>query len=391
MSRWLYMLLVMIVCTVSMLLAGCQVKDVDKRSFVLAFGIDSVAENEGSEKSEKSEKSGQNGNKDNLIEITLKLAIPEGDPTKRNQEAVMISQISDSIPEAIRLLKSKVDKELDFSHCKTLLFGESYAKKNITQVSDWMVRRRDIQLVAYNGVARPNAKEVLTLRPKSERVPANALILSLGKEGTESPFIVSIYSYNFRRHLSERGLDPILPLVEINGEDKDTLLINKSVLLDKQKVRAELTPEESRLYNLLKTRNLRTSFNVEMEGNMYSYNMETTHSKFKLITSKEGKMVVHYDVGGRAVLEENAQGIDMKDQILFQTVSKAASKQWEKDIKQFLMKIHRTGLDPLGWGLRYSAMNWNNATEIEDWERIYPQLEFNVKANVKIDYSGIIR
>lgn len=384
MSRWLYMLLVMMLCTMSMLLAGCQLKDVDKRSFVLAFGIDSAAGNE------ESEKSGQGGEKENLIEVTLKLAIPEGDPTKRNQEAVMISQISDSIPEAIRLLKSKVDKELDFSHCKTLLFGEGYAKNNITQMTDWMVRRRDIQLVAYNGVARPNAKEVLTLRPKSERVPANALILSLGKEGTESPFIVSIYSYNFRRHLSERGLDPILPLVEVNGKDKDTLLINKSVLLDKQKVRAELTPDESRLFNLLTTRNLRTSFNVEMEGSIYSYNMETTHSKFKLITSKEGKTVVQYDVGGRAILEDSTQGLETKDQIL-EAVSKAASKQWEKDIKQFLMKIHGTGLDPLGWGLRYTAMNWNNATEIEDWKRIYPQLEFNVKAKIKIDYSGMIR
>lgn len=375
MRRWLCVLLIMMLCSSGMLLAGCQLKDVDRRSFVLAFGIDSAAAKEESEKNQ------------NLIEVTLKLAIPEGDPSKREQEAVIISQISNSIPEAIRLLKSKVDKELDFSHCKTLLFGESYAKHNIAEISDWMVRRRDIQLIAYNGVARPSAKEVLSLHPKSERVPAYSLILSLGKEGTESPFIVGMYSYNFRRHLSEQGLDPILPVIEKEGEE--TLLINKSVLFDKRKVRAELTPDESRLYNLLTTRNLRTSFFVEMDGTIYSYNMETTHSKFKLITSKEGRTVVQYHVGGRAILEDNNQDIETTGALL-REVSKAANEKWEKDIKQFLAKVHQTGLDPLGWGLRYTALNWNNATEIEDWKRIYPQLEFSVKANVKIEYSGMI-
>lgn len=375
MRRWLYTtLLIIMLCTCGIMLAGCQLKDVERRSFVLAFGIDSAPANESKDNQ-------------NLIEVTLKLAIPEGDPSKRDQEAVIISQVSNSIPEAIRLLKSKVDKELDFSQCKTLLFGESYAKNNISEISDWMVRRRDIQLVAYNGVARPNAKEVLSLHPKSERVPAYSFILSLGKEGTESPFIVSMFSYNFRRHLSERGLDPILPLVE--KESEETILINKSVLLDKKKVRAELTPDESRFYNLLMTQNLRTSFFVEKDGVIYSYNMETTHAKFKLITSKEGKTIVQYHVGGRAILEDNNQDVETTGPLLPE-VSKAASEKWEEDITQFLVKVHGTGLDPLGWGLRYMALNWNNATEVEDWERIYPQLEFSVKADVKIKYSGMI-
>ncbi|WHX48253.1 Ger(x)C family spore germination C-terminal domain-containing protein [Paenibacillus woosongensis] len=390
MRKWQYPRLVFLLCLVSLLLAGCQFKDVDRRAFVLSFGIDSVqTEEAGGEGGEGKEGEGKGkGKGKHLIEVSLKLAIPEGDPTKRNQEAIVISQISSSIPEAIRLLKSKVDKELDFSLCKTLLFGEGYARNNISEMTDWMVRRRDIQLVAYNGVARPTAKEVLGVRLKSERVPAYYLILSLGKEGTESPFIVSTFSYNLRRHLTEQGLDPVLPLVEKEGED--TLLINKAVLLDNQRIRAELTPDEARLLNLLTQRGLRTSFNVEMDGNIYSYNMETNRSKFKLAKSNKGNMVVQYTVGGRASLEDNTGGIEMTGPIL-RAVSKAASEQWEKEIKQFLVKIHGTGLDPFGWGLRYSAMNWNNATELEEWRRIYPNLEFSVKADVQVRYSGMIR
>lgn len=378
MRKWLYIWLVFLLCTMSLLLAGCQFKDVDRRVFVLGFGIDSV---------QQKEESGQGKDK-HLIEVSLKLAIPEGDPTKRDQQAIVISQISSSIPEAVRLLKSKVDKELDFSHCKTLLFGEDYARGNISEITDWMVRRRDIQLIAYNGVARPTAKEVLGVRPKSDRVPAYYLILSLGKEGTESPFIVSTFSYNLRRHMTEQGLDPVLPLVEKVGED--SLLINKAVLLDNQRIRAELTPDEARLLNLLTQRQLRTSFNVEVDGNIYSYNMESNRSKFKLVKLNSGKMVVQYKVGGSASLEDNVSGIETTASIL-RAVSKAASEQWEKEIKQFLVKVHGTGVDPFGWGLRYYAKSWNNATELEEWKRIYPELEFSVKADVQVRYSGMIR
>ncbi|GAA0136637.1 hypothetical protein YSY43_34780 [Paenibacillus sp. YSY-4.3] len=384
--------LVFLLCTMSLLLTGCLFKDVDRRAFVLGFGIDSVQTEEeggqGGERGGEGEGSKGKGKGKHLVEVSLKLAIPEGDPTKRDQQAIVISQISSSIPEAVRMMKSKVDKELDFSHCKTLLFGEGYARDDISEMIDWMVRRRDIQLIAYNGVARPTAKEVLGVRPKSERVPAYYLILSLGKEGTESPFIVSTFSYNLRRHLTEQGLDPILPIVEKEGED--TLLINKAVLLDNHRIRAELTPDETRLFNLLTQRQLRTSFNVEMDGNIYSYNMETNRSKFKLTKSNKGKMVVQYKVGGRAVLEDNTKAVETTGPIL-RAVSKAASEKWEQDIKQLLVKVHGTGLDPFGWGLRYSAMNWNNATEIEEWKRIYPELEFSVKADVQVKFSGMIR
>ncbi|WP_055105749.1 Ger(x)C family spore germination protein [Paenibacillus ihumii] len=382
MRKCLNLMLVILLFMLSLLLAGCQFKDVDRRAFVLGLAVDSV------EKKEGQGEGGGGGSKKHLVQVSLKLAIPEGDPTKRSQEAIIVSQISNSIPEAVRLLKSKVDKELDFSHCKTLLFGEGYAKTDIREMSDWIARRRDIQLIGHVAVARPTAKEVLGVRMISERVPAYALILSLGKEGTESPFIVSIYSYNFRRHLSEIGADPILPLVE--KEEEDVLVINKAMLFDKQRVRAELTANEARLYNLLKTQGLRTSFNVELDDNIYTYNMETTRAKFKLLKSEEGKMIVQYKVGGRAVLEDNSKSVTTTGPILEQ-VSKAASKQWEKEIKQFLVKIHGTGLDPLGWGLRYRAISWNNETEEEEWRKLYPNLEFSVKADVRIQYSGMIR
>ncbi|ANS74397.1 hypothetical protein AWM70_07225 [Paenibacillus yonginensis] len=89
---------------------------------------------------------------------------------------------------------SLLDKELDLGHCKMMLFGEGLAQQDIRQAADWMLRRRDIQLLVFTAVPCPSAQEVLYVQPISERLSGNSLILALSKDGTESPFIVGQHS-----------------------------------------------------------------------------------------------------------------------------------------------------------------------------------------------------
>lgn len=63
----------------------------------------------------------------------------------------------------------------------------------------------------------------------------------------------------------------------------------------------------------------------------------------------------------------------------------------EDDILALLTKIHSSGLDPFGWGLHYGARHFNNDTEMEVWKELYAGLDFQVKADVNIKYSGLIK
>ncbi|MFD2881330.1 hypothetical protein ACFTAO_44390 [Paenibacillus rhizoplanae] len=101
---------------------------------------------------------------------------------------------------------------------------------------DWAVRRRDIQLIINFAVGRPGALEVLQVKPPSERIPSNSLILAMSGQGTESPFISSVYSYQLMRSIYEKGIDPILPIIEVPEENQ--FLIDKIALLDKNKNQA---------------------------------------------------------------------------------------------------------------------------------------------------------
>ncbi|WP_410771715.1 Ger(x)C family spore germination protein [Fontibacillus sp. BL9] len=362
----------LLVILLSGTLTGCQFKDIDKRSFVLAIGIDRP----------------DDPKKKDQFEVTLKMGIPEGDPTKRSQESVVITEIAESVPEAIRLAKSKVDKEIDFSHCKVMIYGESFARNNITSIVDWSSRRRDIQLIMLCAVGVPNAKEVVKMQTKSERLPGNGLILGLSKEGTESPYIKTVYSYDLKRRVTERGLDPLMPIVEV--QHPDMLVVDKLALFNKEKMVTVLSPEETRIYNLLTSRNLRSSFRVNAEGSSFDYNLEASKSRYRIQGGNDGKAVIQYRLSGRALLEENTAGKSVTGPVM-RGYSKAAGEKWKKEGEQLLKKIQATGLDPIGWGLRYYSRNWDNATEQEKWERLYPNLEFQVNADVKIKYTGMIR
>ncbi|USB34000.1 Ger(x)C family spore germination protein [Paenibacillus sp. YPG26] len=352
-------------------LQGCKFKDIDLKLFVIAVGIDESESNP------------------DKLNVTLKIAVPQGDPKKAEQQVQIMTQEGDTLAETIREMKSRTDKELDFGHCKAILFGEKYARKNILQSIDWLMRRRDLQLTIYTAVAKPSAKEVLNVQPVTERIPANSILLALSKEGTESPFIVPpAFSYILQRRVDEIGVDPILALVEKKSENE--FLINKSYMFDKSKAIAVLEPEETRIYNLLKTKNLKTSFNVDYEGLKYAYNIEGSRAKYKIITPKNSTSYIEYRIKISAEIEESQNGVRFTAGLL-DGLSEAAGEQLSERVKRALSKIHQSKCDPLGWGLHYYATHWNNSTEQKDWEDLNERLEFRVKSDVKIKFTGTIR
>ena len=219
--------------------------------------------------------------------FSFKIAIPSGDPKTGDKKSLLITQEATSIAEAIREVKSKVDKELDFGHCKGVMYGEAYARENIGKIQDWTVRRRDMQLLMYPGVAVPTAEAVLKAEPPTERIAGNAIFLALSEDGTESPFITKTYSFDLTRRMMEEGEDPVMPVVETT-EDQ-VLNINKVALMDKSKVKVILNQEETRLYNLLDLRNLSTNFGTRVEGELLEVNTDRTRARYKITTDKAGK------------------------------------------------------------------------------------------------------
>ncbi|MDQ0061214.1 Ger(x)C family spore germination protein [Paenibacillus harenae] len=350
-------------------LGGCGFKDIDKRFFVVATGIDKT------------------DNEQKPYRITLQLALPSPKIEPGASKAQLETIDASSIAEGVRMLKSHVDKELDFGHCKIFLVGEELARSDYSGMLQWMRRRRDIQSVADIAVAKPDAQALLGVKPVSERYPGNTLFLSFGADGTDSPYTYVQPLSEFSKRAFEKGLDPLLPI--IIPDSKESYIINRTALLNKNKIIMVLSPEETQLFAQLAESYPKSSVRGTYEDTQVVAAVSDIRSKYRM-TTQGAKTVIAFKVKMSVVLEDAPENLYKQE---WASIEKKLSEDYSRQAEELLRKIQQAGVDPFGFGLRYRANHHsNNPNEAyEKWLPIYPGADFKVNAKVNIEGTGLIQ
>ncbi|NRD79282.1 Ger(x)C family spore germination protein [Bacillus sp. BRMEA1] len=346
-------------------LGGCGFKDIEKRFFVVAIGVD------------------QAKNSDKKFNISLKFAIPSSSKDQPSQ-SIIVTQEGDTISEAVRIIKTKVDREIDFSHAKVLLFGQKVVEKELPAgIYYWFARRRDIQEIAWIGIGKPSALAVLKVRPKSEHFPGDALFLALGKDGSETPFIISEFFFDFKKRTTEKGLDPVLPVLEAQ---KDLIVINTVGIFDKKRLKLLLNPVETMILNFFMINEQKSALKVKASQTIV-IDTKKVKNTYKIMKPKGKPPYIQVNSKIIGMMEEA-----VKYAVYNQHVSgyeKAAEKEFSHNIKQMLIKFQKANVDPIGFGLRWRAHSFNR-DDWQEWKRIYPTIKFNVNSQVIIEDTGLI-
>jgi len=346
-------------------LSGCGFKDIDKRFFVVAAGID------------------WSGDSNMPYRVTLRLAIPHSKVETGESHTEVESIDAPSIAEAVRKLKSHVDKEFDFGHCRVFLLGKSLAEHGIREPVDWLARRRDIQLISYVGIGEPDAATVLRAKPKSERYPGNAFFLSFGKEGTESSFTVTEMLFDTSRRLHEPGLDPYFPIVQFDG---DSYQINRLALLDKKGLRLQLNPEETQLYNITANQFANSGVAISYHGRRLVLFVTKVNVTRAIEWGETPTVSLNLKLSG--TVEESP--VPLLDSRLHDAERQIA-RRLSDETETLLYKLRDAGVDPYGFGLQFMASRFGRSKQWEQWKSAFSHLRFQVHATVKIDGTGLVR
>lgn len=349
-----------------LLLSGCGFKDIDKRFFVVAVGVD------------------EPDNKKMQYKVTLKLAIPAAQEKFGSNDYLLVTEENHSIAECVRIIKSKVDKELDFGHAKAIIFGRELVRSHkMNQVVDWFVRRRDIQKIAWMGEGVPDARAVLDLKPRTERLPSNQLFLFFGQTGTETAYVVSEYLFDFRRRLTERGLDPILPVIQ--KREQGQVSVNQVDLFDKNSQKIVLNPLETKIFNSFYQGIGKYDLQVPMDKGYFIISADTVKGSFSFKT-KDGKPYIHARVNVEGIIEEANFAAMTRD---LRTYEQDAERILQERVKEFLLRLQKAQVDPIGFGLRYRARHFGGGKVWKEWEELYPRIEFAVEVKVKLTGTGV--
>ncbi len=360
-----FLILTVTLC-LSVILSGCAYKDIDKRFFVVSIGIDEGKEDE------------------NKVELSLKFAIPQGSKDGES-DFLIVTEEADTIAEAVRLIKSDVDKELDFAHAKLIVFGEEFAtnKEKFIDYIDFFLRRRDVQKIAWVGIGKPNAKDVLNIKPKAERLPSNTLFLSFGEIGSESIYTHSKYLFELKRDLESEGVSAYIPMIEAK-EKEQRFEINTISVLDKNEGElVSLSRNQTMIFNMLQEQ--RKSFvEIKKDGEKDIVSVEVINVNYDFDLNKDPKKI-QLTMTVRGILEESHQNLSKEER------EKIGSEHLKNELKTLLVKLQKEKVDPMGFGLHYRALNTGDEEEkIEKWKKIYPELEFDITVNLDVMGTGTI-
>jgi len=351
------------------LLVGCGFKDIDNRIFVIGIGIDPSEKEEGHYK------------------VTLKLAIPVASiKTEKKPSYQYLVHEGENIEEAVRILETHTDKVLEFGHSKIIVVNEALLENNIKDVMDYFVRRGDMQLIAWVGAAKNSAEEVLRAEPKEEEAVSTSVTRFFDNNGTESPYIVSTFLFEFRRNSHSFGIDPVLPLIETN-EGGSQLIVNKSLIVQEGRAPYELSSRLTREYNSIANNLGGYSYKVEYEGNNIVLNMGKTKVKYKIITDNKKPVAINMKIEMSGEVIESDKNLLLKN---LQKYNKLAEVEVKKHVLEFLTTVQKENIDPVGFGLKYRTMYLNNEATMSKWDEAYPELLFDLQVEVNLKSTGTI-
>ncbi len=363
---------ILVLFIATFLISGCGgFKDIDKRIFVIGMGID------------------KSGSEEKPYRITLKMASASGNmKNSPKPEYTYLTKEAKTVSSAVHLLKSHIDKELDFAHAKVIVFGENLIDEDMRVLADFFLRRRDFQQISWVSVGKPSAEAVLKAKPASEVSGANVLFNVFSGIGTNSTNIVSTYLFDFRRQLIEDGIDAVLPIIETDNKRK-TMIVDKAIVFKDKKGKVELSPSQSEIYNILsnKINNINLVIPVpNPKKEIFAMSVENVKVKYRLEPlSKSEHYVVKMNVKMIGTVQESKELLSP-----FKTdeYNRGASKEAKSQILAFLSTMQKNEVDPIGFGLRYQATHLADKNRVKEWERIYPNLKFDVSVKAYIKDIG---
>lgn len=348
--------------------AGCAFKDIDKRVFVVGVGID------------PSEKV-RHG-----FKVTLKMIKPVGDvKSVPSQTYAYLTHESESVAEAIRMLETRVDKVLDLGHNRIILLNEKLLSKDIDTFMDFFTRRGDIQMITYMAVAGTTAEETISFEPETETPASIALYNFFDNTGTESPYVLTTFLFEFRRQVLSKGVNAILPIIDIN-EDKTVFIINNAIVLKLEEKPVKLSEVETKYFNSLLYNASGFSYKIEKEDLIMVLNIDTVKMKYKIVLD-EGPPRIDMKVTKYGVIGESNKRLDISN---LKKYDKTAAEEMKKKVIELLTKLQENDIDPFGFGLRYRATRLSREGLMDEWDRIYPEIEFNVTMDVNLKSTGAV-
>ena len=307
-----------------------------------------------------------------------------------------------TIAEASKDIEQIVPKQVYLGHINVVVISEDIAKDGFLKIADWLLRNPQTRKKFYLLQAKDEkAKNILKIVSPLESFPSQSIATLIESNSETKSIATSITYSNFISQILEKGYDPVLPSITINGsvkegsneknlettEPESYLMLGPLAIYKGDKLKGFSTEEESWAINVLKGDSKEINYNVKYQNEDISIETSSLKSTIKILDEKN----IEITISGVGDIYNINNKIDIQDYKEINKIEKAWSSSLKKDLTKVIKKVqNKWQADIFGFGNLIYKNNPNTWKKLEkNWNsKYFPNLNIKVKTDLKIDATG---
>ncbi len=312
----------------------------------------------------------------------------EGQPNRN----ITIMGTGNTAAEAARDIFLHFPRVFLWIHSNIMFIGEDLAREDLTYLSDFLIRNRNIRLQGYVFVARDaTIEELLEVLNKNAfgGESARAMVRQIEMQEEELGYYVSLQAFQLLEQLVTPGIEPAIPQVIITGEGgQERIRLQGMAVIKQNRVIGSLNEIESQGYQYLLGRRRGGGLVIidSPASEVAAVTMEIT-----TITSKTRPVIKADQVGMKIILECELRYLEetgtgrIYSRENQDRLENMASQQIEEQVQACINKAQALNSDILGWGLtmaRYQPDLWEQMGS--DWDAQFPNIQSSIEVIVNL-------
>ena len=277
-----------------------------------------------------------------------------------------------------------------YKHLKVFVMGEELAKdgKLVRQVIDELNRDTKINKKLQILITEGEAGEILDSKPAHVPI-ADGTIYNILKDNKSAARFTPQTLTGMIKEIDYNNVT-LVPKIDKIG---NSLTIAGAGIIKDYELIGYLNEIENRAIAFIKNKMKLELIDVEYENDLLSYNITDTKSSKDISIDKEINVNIKVNTEGYLQGYIIDKDINVFDDKVLTRMEKAIEKKIKKEIEDVLIKSQKEyNADLIGIGeylSKYYPKKWNDIKD--NWDQIYPDVQFNIVVDARIRRIGLIK
>jgi spore germination protein len=290
-----------------------------------------------------------------------------------------------------RKVSAMAEKPIVAGQLRIALYSEDLAKKGIIGIVDTLYRDPSIGNRMNLAIVSGDMKKFL-LKDYSNRESVASYLQNLMNHNIEKETLPSQNLHLFLyRHYSD-GQDPFMPIFK---QEDNHIKVSGLALFKEDKYKFSIPIKKGFMFKLLLEGYKSGKYELTLpskedeEKKEYAVIENLNSSTNYFMEEKNSKVKFTINIKLRGQINEYSGKLNMEKGETLKLIEKQLEEEIAKQSEKLIKKFQEEEVDPIGFGKKYRSKTYNWDSK-KFYEKIYKNMEVNVKANVKIIQTGIV-